>query len=130
MGTQEFYSAVEDLPEIADSLVVHLEDTEGGLGELLMFVSLVPGIALDSGLRDTIRRTLRERLSPRYVPNEITDVPVIPRTITGKRLEVPVKRILSGVPPPSEVVGSIADSQALDPFIAMARSRRAASEGA
>ena len=130
MGTQEFYSAVEDLPEIADSLVVHLEDTEGGLGELLMFVSLVPGIALDSGLRGTIRRTLRERLSPRYVPNEITDVPVIPRTITGKRLEVPVKRILSGVPPPSEVVGSIADSQALDPFIAMARSRRAASEGA
>ena len=123
MGSQEFYSAIEELTEVADSLVVHLEDAEGGLGELLMFVSLTAGTSLDADLAEAIRGTLRRNLSPRHVPDEIIEVPVIPRTITGKRLEVPVKRILSGGSVASEVSGSLADSKSLDPFTALAESR-------
>lgn len=128
MGTQEFYSAVEEIQELTDSLVVHLEDAQGGLGELLMFVSLTKGSVLDSRLCDAISGVLRKRLSPRFVPDEIISVPVIPRTITGKRLEVPVKRILRGTPLGPEIVGSLADSSALAPFITMALSRRPVTE--
>jgi acetoacetyl-CoA synthetase len=130
MGTQEFYSVIEEIPDVSDSLVVHLEDPAGGMGELLMFVSLVPGASLDAGLRDMIEHALRDRLSPRHVPNEITVVPVIPRTITGKRLEIPVKQILLGASLGSEVLGSLADGHALDPFVAMAAPRRALTEAA
>ena len=128
MGTQEFYSTIEEIAAIADSLVVHLDDSEGGLGELLMFVTLTPGAVLDAVLRKTICDALRKGLSPRHVPDEIVEVPEIPRTITGKRLEVPVKRILSGVSLGPESTGSLADSHALDPFVTFARSRRARTE--
>jgi acetoacetyl-CoA synthetase len=97
MGTSEFYRVVERLPEVADSLVV---DT-GGLGRdgrLILYVSMADGCALDDGLIARIRSQLRAELSPRHVPDEIHQVPGIPRTLSGKKLEVPVRQILLGTP--------------------------------
>src|SRR4029077_16035108 len=71
LGTSEFYSVVEELPEITDSLVVHLEDDEGGAGGLLLFVVLPQGVVLDDELRASIGRGLRSELSPRHVPDTI-----------------------------------------------------------
>ncbi len=96
LGTSEFYSVVESLPEVADSLVVHLEDPQGGPGQLLLFVVPSPGHAVDDELRARIARALREQLSPRHVPDAVHGVDGVPRTLSGKKLEVPVKRILSG----------------------------------
>src|SRR5581483_1443619 len=96
LGTAEFYSVVESLPEVADSLVVHLEDPEGGPGDLILFVALTDGRTLDDALTKRIATELRTNLSPRHVPNRIHQVAAIPRTLSGKKLEVPVKRILTG----------------------------------
>ncbi|HJW21702.1 MAG TPA: acetoacetate--CoA ligase, partial [Candidatus Limnocylindrales bacterium] len=98
VGTAEFYAVVEGLPEIADSLVVHLEDAGGGPGELLLFVVTRDGCELSDDLRRRISAELRAELSPRHAPDEILAVPAIPRTLSGKKLEVPVKRILLGAP--------------------------------
>jgi acetoacetyl-CoA synthetase len=128
VGTAELYGVVESMPEIADSLVVHLEDAGGGAGELLLFVVTRPGIVLDDALRGRIGAELRAGLSPRHVPDAIVTVPAIPRTLSGKKLEVPVKRLLLGMPP--EAVASrdaLADPRSLEPFEALARERRAAS---
>jgi acetoacetyl-CoA synthetase len=117
LGTSEFYSVVEELPEITDSLVVHLEDDEGGAGELVLFVVLADGGILDDELRGVIGRSLRSQLSPRHVPDVIRAVPAIPRTLTGKKLEAPVKRILRGEP--ADAVASrdsLLDPTALDLF--------------
>ena len=84
--------------QVTDALVVHLEDDEGGAGELVLFVVLADGVELDDELRGTIGRNLRSQLSPRHVPDTIRAVPAIPRTLTGKKLEAPVKRILRGDP--------------------------------
>ena len=124
LGTGEFYSVVEELPEITDSLVVHLEDDEGGAGELLLFVVLADGAALDDELRERIGRGLRSELSPRHVPDTIRAVSAIPRTLTGKKLETPVKRILLGVA--VEAVASrdaLLDPTALDAFALLAPAR-------
>ncbi len=97
MGTSEFYRVVERLPEIADSLVV---DT-GGLGHdgrLILYVTMAGHRALDDSLTGRIRAQLRAELSPRHVPDEIHQVPGIPRTLSGKKLEVPVRKILLGTP--------------------------------
>src|SRR5687767_10479559 len=100
IGTAEFYAVVESMPEIADAVVVHLEATD----ELLLFVAMRQDSILDRALEDRLRREVRDSLSPRYVPDRIVAVPAVPRTLSGKKLEVPVKRILSGTPP--EVVVS------------------------
>ena len=124
LGTAELYSVVEALPEIADSLVVHLEDPDGGPGDLLLFVVLREGAALDDALRTRIGAALREGLSPRHVPDAVHAVAAVPRTLSGKKLEVPVKRILQGLPP--DVAASkdaLADPGALAPFEALARAR-------
>ena len=123
LGTSEFYSVVEAVPEVVDSLVVHLEDPDGGAGRLLLFVQLAGGASLDDGLRQRIASDLRATLSPRHVPDEIHAVPAIPRTHSGKKLEVPVKRILTGSPPSSVASpGALADPSALDAFVALSRS--------
>ncbi len=103
LGTAEFYAVVEELPGVAESLVVHLEDPGGGPGHLLLFVALAPGVELDDALRQRIRQALREQLSPRHVPDRIDAVPAIPRTLTGKKLEKPIKQILQGRAP-AEVI--------------------------
>ncbi len=97
IGTSEFYRVVEEMPEILDSLVV---DTGrlGREGRLLLFVVLRDGAALDASLRSSIKQRLREAMSPRHVPDEIYAIPEVPRTINGKKLEVPIKRILDGTP--------------------------------
>jgi acetoacetyl-CoA synthetase len=126
LGTAEFYSVVEEIDGITDSLVVHLEDPHGGNGELLLFVALEPGTHLDPELRRAIAAALRSSLSPRHIPDEITEVPVIPRNLTGKKLELPVKRILQGAR--LEDVASrdaLAVPAALDPFTGMAQARTA-----
>jgi acetoacetyl-CoA synthetase len=107
MGTSEFYRVVERFDEIADSLVV---DTGrlGQEGELILFVVPADGHALDDELAGRIKATLRAELSPRHVPNEIRPVPGIPRTLSGKKLEVPVRKILLGTP-----AAEAADPQAL-----------------
>jgi acetoacetyl-CoA synthetase len=127
LGTAEFYRVVEELPEVADSLVVHLEDPAGGPGELLLSVQLRPGAELDDGLRRRISTALRTQLSPRHVPDAITAVPAIPRNRTGKKLELPAKKILLGAA--MDDVASrdvLADPHSLDPFVAMATARRSA----
>jgi acetoacetyl-CoA synthetase len=122
LGTGEFYALVEELPEVADALVVHLEDSGGGVGELLLFVVPTPGAVIDASARARIAASLRRELSPRHVPDEIVSVPAIPRTLTGKKLEVPVKRILQGEPPDTVASRhSLAAPEALDPFIALAK---------
>jgi acetoacetyl-CoA synthetase len=126
LGSGELYAVVEELPEIVDSLVVHLEDPEGGPGELLLFVVMAPDGELDEELRARIARALREALSPRHVPDAIQAVPAIPRTFTAKKLELPVKRILQGAKP--EDVASrdaLAQPVALDAFVAYAARRQA-----
>ena len=97
MGTSEFYRVVEEMPEILDSLAVDTGQP-GGEGRLLLFVVLRSGLILDEGLKARINQKLRQELSPRYVPDEIRDIPEIPYTLSGKKVEVPVKRILTGVP--------------------------------
>jgi acetoacetyl-CoA synthetase len=121
VGTAEFYAVVEAFPEVANSVVLHLEEHD----ELLLFVALVDGEELDDALRDRIRSSLRRELSPRHVPDVITAVPGVPRTLSGKKLEVPLKRILTGTPPDQACArGSLANPESLDAFVELARDRR------
>jgi acetoacetyl-CoA synthetase len=121
IGTAEFYAVVEAIPEVADSVVVHLEETD----ELLLFVALREARSLDPDLARRIRQELRDNLSPRHVPDRILAVPGVPRTLSGKKLEVPIKRILSGTPPDAAASrGSLANPEALDAFADLARQRR------
>jgi acetoacetyl-CoA synthetase len=107
MGTSEFYRVVERLPEIADSLVVDTGQL-GQDGRLILYVVPAPGHAVDDALIARLRALLRAELSPRHVPDEIIGVPGIPRTLSGKKLEVPVRKILLGTP-----VSAAADPDAL-----------------
>ncbi|WP_410575393.1 acetoacetate--CoA ligase [Amycolatopsis sp. cmx-4-61] len=115
LGTAELYAVVEELPDVDDSLVVHLEDVDGGPGELVLFA--VTRGTLDDGLRERIRRALREQLSPRHVPDRIEGVPAVPRTLTGKKLETPIKQILRGRPI-AEVISAdaVSDYAAVEAF--------------
>ena len=125
LGTGEFYGVLDDIPQIADSIVVHLEDGAGGPGQLLLFVVLSGGAALDDELRSTIARSLRRELSPRHVPDAVVEVPAIPRTLTGKKLEAPVKRVLAGAPPEKVAsLDALLDPTAFDAFVAFADGRR------
>lgn len=128
LGTAEFYSVVEGLDEVVDSVVVHLEDDEGGAGELLLFVVLAEGLELDDELRKKICRELRTALSPRHVPDEIHQVRAVPRTLSAKKLEVPVKKILTGTPVDRAAAkGALANPDSLTAFAAFAQ-RRAESD--
>jgi acetoacetyl-CoA synthetase len=121
MGTSEFYRVVDTLPEIVDSLVI---DTGalGQEGELWLFVVLQQGHRLDEELERRLRQTLREELSPRHVPNEIRAVPDLPRTLSGKKLEVPIRKLLAGVPEEKALKrGTLANPECLAPLLAAAR---------
>ena len=120
IGTAEFYAVVEAVPEVSDSLVIHLDDED----RLLLFVAIRDGAPLTDALRERIVRELRRALSPRHAPDEVIAVPSIPRTLSGKKLEVPVKRILGGTPADAAASrGSLADPSSLDAFEALFRSR-------
>ncbi len=120
MGSSEIYRAVEALPEVTDSLVVDVERPNGP--EFMpLFVVLAPGRALDPELEARIAGQIRTTVSPRHVPDRIIAVPEIPKTLNGKKLEVPVKRILQGLDPGAILnPGSVANVAALAPFVALA----------
>jgi acetoacetyl-CoA synthetase len=124
LGTAEFYSVVEGLDEVVDSVVVHLEDDAGGAGDLLLFVVLADGLALDDRLRGKITKELRTALSPRHIPDEIYQVRAVPRTLSAKKLEVPVKKILTGTPVESAAAtGALANPESLTAFAQLAKER-------
>ena len=119
MGTSEFYRVVEELPEVADSLVVDLS-RPGTEGQLVLFVVPAEGSALDDALRERIRQALRSALSPRHVPDRILAVGEIPRTINGKKLEIPVRRLLLGEPMAKALSeGAVANPASLAAFAAL-----------
>ncbi|MET0424772.1 MAG: acetoacetate--CoA ligase [Actinoplanes sp.] len=125
LGTSEFYSVVEALPEVADSVVVHLERDDDPNGDLLLFVVLTGDAELDEDLRKRIRAELRAALSPRHVPDEIHQVRAVPRTLSAKKLEVPVKRILTGTPVDlAAAKGALANPESLLAFEELALRRR------
>jgi acetoacetyl-CoA synthetase len=121
MGTSEIYRAVLAVPEVLDALVVDLP-REGTDGWMPLFVVLRGDASLSDELIGEIRRRIREDCSPRHVPDEIRQIAEVPRTLSGKVLEVPVKRILTGTPPEQAASReSLANPAALDYFVAMAR---------
>ena len=124
MGTSEIYRAVLDVPEVLDALVVDLP-REGTDGWMPLFVVLTDGATLDDELAAEIRRRIRDDCSPRHVPNEIRQIEAVPRTLSGKVLEVPVKRILTGTPAEQAASReSLANPESLDYFVALAEQDR------
>lgn len=116
MGSADIYSIVDPIEGVTDSLVLGIELPDGGY-LMPLFVALEEDHAIDD-VRERIEAAIRRDLSPRHMPDQIVDVPAIPRTLTGKRLEVPVKRILLGQAGPESVArGSISDPQMLDWFV-------------
>ncbi|MET7451609.1 acetoacetate--CoA ligase [Streptomyces sp. NPDC005574] len=97
LGSADIHDVVERLPEITEALVIGAEEPDGGYW-MPLFVHLADGVELDDELRDRIRAAIRTGVSPRHVPDEILAVPGVPHTRTGKKLEVPVKRLLQGAP--------------------------------
>jgi acetoacetyl-CoA synthetase len=115
MGTSEIYRAVLSLDEIVEALVVDLD------GHMPLFVVLAPGAELDEDLTKRIAKRIREDCSPRHVPNEVHAIREVPKTLSGKILEVPVKKILMGTPAEQAASReSLANPAALDPFVEMA----------
>jgi acetoacetyl-CoA synthetase len=113
MGSADIYEVVERLPEIRESLVIGVEQPDGGYW-MPLFVRLAEGARLDDALRERIRTAIRASLSPRHVPDEVIAVPGVPHTLTGKRIEVPVKRLLQGAPLERAVnPGSVDDLEVL-----------------
>jgi acetoacetyl-CoA synthetase len=108
LGTAEIYAAAEALPEVVEALVVGVERPDGSYW-MPMFVHLADGCALDEQLVERVRGAIRAAASPRHVPDELVAVPGLPHTLTGKRLEVPVKRLLMGHP-----LADVADPAAVD----------------
>ncbi|MDE4175050.1 acetoacetate--CoA ligase [Phaeobacter sp. PT47_59] len=123
LGSSEIYQAVEGLAEVLDSLVVDLEFL-GRDSFMPLFVVLAEGQVLDDALRDKIKNAIRSAVSARFVPDEINVVPEIPRTLSGKKLEVPVKKLLLGGDP-AKVVNrdSMANPDSFDVFIGYAKTR-------
>jgi len=120
MGTSEIYSAVDKIEEVADSLVVDIP-REGGSSFMPLFVILQEGVELDDDLKNEIKGSIKENTSPRHVPNEIFAVPEIPKTLNGKKLEVPVKKILSGTPPEEAASKeSLSNPESLDHYVELA----------
>jgi acetoacetyl-CoA synthetase len=119
MGTSEIYRAVLGIDEVIDALVVDVP-RPGTDGWMPLFVVLREGESLTDNLRSELRRRIREDCSPRHVPDEIRQIDEVPRTLSGKVLEVPVKRILMGTDPDKAASReSLANPDALDYFVAL-----------
>lgn len=118
MGTSEFYRAAAELEEVEDCVIVDTGSLDRE-GKLWLFVVLRDGAALDALLADRIRRHLRTRLSPRHGPDEIRAIPEVPTTLSGKKLEVPIKRILAGEPVETAVnVGTLQNPESIAALVA------------
>ncbi|HEU4543037.1 MAG TPA: acetoacetate--CoA ligase [Jiangellaceae bacterium] len=117
MGTSEFYRVVEAMPEVIDSLVIDTSGARQAEGELLCFLVLADRATLED-VEPALRRELRTQLSPRHVPDRFYVVDAIPRTLNGKKCEVPVKKILAGSPPEKAVSrDALRDPDSLEPFL-------------
>jgi acetoacetyl-CoA synthetase len=112
MGSADIYQAVERLPEIAEALVIGAEQPDGGYW-MPLFVVLADDAELTDELRDRIKHTIRDEVSPRHVPDEIIVAPGVPHTRTGKKLEVPIKKLFQGADPAKVVEKSAVDDPAL-----------------
>jgi len=120
MGTSEMYRAVEGVADVRDSLVIDLENPDG-TASMYLFVALEPGVTLDEALKERIRAHIRAVLSPRHVPDDIIAIPDVPRTLNGKKLEVPIKKILRGVSPEKAANrDAMANPETLDAFVELA----------
>jgi acetoacetyl-CoA synthetase len=129
MGTAEFYRVVEALPEVLSSLVVDLEYL-GRPSYMALFVVLRPGMSLEPSLEDRIASAIRVQLTPRHVPSEIIEAPDVPRTLTGKKLELPIKKLLLGQSP-DRVLNrdALANPECIDWYVEFARRHVAKSGG-
>lgn len=125
MGTSELYRAIEALPEVLDSMVVDLEYL-GRESYMPLFVVLREGLTLDDALRGKLNDAIRTALSPRFVPNEILHVAEIPRTLSGKKQELPIKKLLLGHPL-EKVINreAMANPGCLEWYVAFHRQRQA-----
>ena len=124
IGTAEIYAALESVPEVADALIVNL-DLPGGGFFMPLFVTLAEGAVLDDALRGRIAGRLRSEYTARHVPDKIIAVPAIPATLTGKKMEVPVRKILLGARPDDAANrNAMANPQALDAFAEYARTQQ------
>lgn len=112
MGSADIYQAVERLPEVAEALVIGCEQEDGGYW-MPLFVVLAEGAALDDDLRERIKKTIRDEVSPRHVPDEIIEAPGVPHTRTGKKLEVPIKKLFGGADAAKVVERTAVDDPAL-----------------
>jgi acetoacetyl-CoA synthetase len=123
MGTADIYAAVESIPAVVDCVVLGVEQPDGGYW-MPLFVQLAPGSELTDELVAELKAAIRSQASPRHVPDEIIAVPGVPHTRTGKRLEVPLKRLFQGVDPGKAVnTGAVDDASLVDHYIALARER-------
>ena len=128
MGSSDIYRVVESLPEVLDSLVVGVEQPNGGY-YMPLFVVLREGVQLDEALTGKIKQALRKNASPHHVPDEIIAVKEIPLTLTGKKTEVPVKKLLMGVPVEKAVSrDALSNPEAIAYFITFAQKGRASRE--
>lgn len=128
MGTAELYRAVEALPEVLDSLVVDLEYL-GRESYMPLFVVLRDGLQLDAALDARIRNVIRGALSPRHVPSEVLQVAAVPRTLSGKKMELPVKKLLMGADPSGVLKrDAMANAESIDWFVGFAARRNAAAD--
>ncbi|MFJ4652847.1 acetoacetate--CoA ligase [Nocardia sp. NPDC088792] len=112
MGSADIYQAVESLPEITEALVIGVELPEGAYW-MPLFVTLAPGISLTDDLKTRINTKIRQEVSPRHVPDEIIEAPGIPHTRTGKKLEVPIKKLFQGADPAKVLSPTAVDNPAL-----------------
>jgi acetoacetyl-CoA synthetase len=124
MGSSEIYRVVESLPEVLDSMIVGIEQP-GGKYYMPLFVVLREGVELDDALKARIKDALRKNISPHHVPDEILAIPEVPRTLSGKKLEVPVKKLFLGVPVEKAIsVDAMSNPQYLQYFIEFANQKR------
>jgi acetoacetyl-CoA synthetase len=125
MGTADIYAAVEAIPAVVDCVVLGVEQPDGGYW-MPLFVQLAPGHELTDELVAEIKAAIRANASPRHVPDEITVVPGVPHTRTGKRLEVPLKRLFQGVAPEKALnLGAVDDAAVVEHYVELARARQA-----
>lgn len=121
MGSSEIYRIVEDMPEVLDSLIIGLERA-GGNYYMPLFVVLKPGIILDDALKNKLRTRLRTSLTPHHVPDEIVAIAEVPRTLSGKKLEVPIKKLFLGTPLEKAIsVGALGNPQSMQFFVEFAQ---------
>jgi acetoacetyl-CoA synthetase len=123
MGTADIYAAVEAIPAVVDCVVLGVEQPDGGYW-MPLFVQLAPGEELTEELTGEIRAAIRANASPRHVPDEIIAVPGVPHTRTGKRLEVPLKRLFQGVPEDKALnLGAVDDAAVVGHYVRLAHER-------